>query len=90
MLDKVQKTLGLLGWDGGVTVDEWSHDTTSGLKTEGKWSDVQEGDLVGALGRGISRKNGGLDGGTVGNGLIWIGGLLWLLPVEVWGFCPGR
>ena len=35
-----REDLRLLGWDGGVAVDEWSHDTTSGLNTEGKWGDI--------------------------------------------------
>ena len=77
--------LGLLGWDGGVAGNERSHDTTSGLNTQGKWSNIQEKNLVGGLGRGVSGENGSLDGSTVGNGLIGVDGLVWLLSVEVVG-----
>jgi hypothetical protein len=74
--------LGLLGGDGGVALDESSHDTTSGLDTEGERRDVEKEDLVGGLGRGVTRQDSGLDGGTVGNGLIGVDGLAGLLAVE--------
>jgi hypothetical protein len=74
--------LGLLGGDGGVTLDERGHDTTSGLNTEGERRDVEKKDLVGGLGRGVTRQDSGLDGGTVGNGLIGVDGLAGLLAVE--------
>lgn len=74
--------LGLLGGDGGVALDEGGHDTTSGLNTEGKRRDVEKEDLVGGLGRSVTGEDGGLDGSTVGNGLIGVDGLAGLLAVE--------
>jgi hypothetical protein len=74
--------LGLLGGDGGVTLDERGHDTTSGLNTEGERRNVEKKDLVGGLGRGVTRQDSGLDGGAVGNGLIGVDGLAGLLAVE--------
>jgi hypothetical protein len=74
--------LGLLGGDGGVTLDERGHDTTSGLNTEGERRDVEKKDLVGGLGRGVTRQDSGLDGGAVGNGLVGVDGLAGLLAVE--------
>ena len=89
VVGKRREELRILDWECSVTVDEWSDDTTSGLNTEGRWSDVQEEDLVGALGRGVSRENGGLDGGTVGNGPIWLDGLVWLLAARYSRFGSG-
>jgi hypothetical protein len=66
--------LGLLGGDGGVALDEGGHDTTSGLNTEGERRDVEKEDLT--------RQDSGLDGSTVGNGLIGVDGLAGLLAVE--------
>jgi hypothetical protein len=74
--------LRLLGGDGGVTLDEGGHDTTSGLNTEGERRDVEKEDLVGGLGRSVTRENGGLDGSAVGNSLIGVDGLAGLLAVE--------
>lgn len=65
--------LGLLGWDGSVAVDQTGEDTTEGLDTEGKRSDIEEknvGDLT--------RQNGTLDGGTDGDSLVWVDGLGWV------------
>ena len=37
-----REDLRLLGGDGGVTLDEGGHDTTSGLDTEGKRGNIEE------------------------------------------------
>ena len=75
--------LGLLGGDGGVALDQRSHDTTSGLNTEGKRSDIEKQDLVGGLGRLVTGQDSGLDSGTVGNGLIGVDGLVGVLVEEI-------
>ena len=75
--------LGLLGGDSGVALDQRSHDTTSGLNTEGKRSDIEKQDLVGGLGRLVTGQDSGLDSGTVGNGLIGVDGLIGVLVEEV-------
>lgn len=75
--------LGLLGRDSGVALDQRSHDTTSGLNTEGKRSDIEKEDLVGGLGRLVTGQDSGLDSGTVGNGLIGVDGLVGVLVEEV-------
>jgi hypothetical protein len=73
--------LRLLGGDGGVALDQRSHDTTSSLDTEGQRGDVEKKDLLG-LGGGVSSKDSSLDGSTVGNSLIGVDGLVGLLSVE--------
>lgn len=59
--------LGLLGGDGGVAVDQASEDTTEGLNTEGKRSDIKEQDVS-----NLTRENSTLDGGTDGDSLVGI------------------
>ena len=76
-----REDLRLLGGDGGVTLDEGGHDTTSGLDTEGKRGNIEEEEILGLLG-GVTRENGGLDSGTVGDSLIGVDGLAGLLAVE--------
>uniref|UniRef100_A0A7S3NEG7 NAD-specific glutamate dehydrogenase n=1 Tax=Aureoumbra lagunensis TaxID=44058 RepID=A0A7S3NEG7_9STRA len=80
-----REDLRLLGGDGSVSGDELGHHTTSGLNTERERGDIQEEDLVGGLARGVTRENGSLDSGTVGNSLIGVDGLVGLLSVEVVG-----
>ena len=76
------ESLGLLGGDGGVALDEGGHDTTGGLEAEGEGGDVEKeelGELLGLVGAG---EDGGLDGGAVGDGLVGVDGLAGLLAVE--------
>jgi hypothetical protein len=72
--------LGLLRGDSGVALDESGHDTTNGLDTEGQGSDVEE-EVLGLL-RGVAREDGGLEGGTVGDGLVGLMLLLGSLPLK--------
>jgi len=74
--------LRLLGGDGGVSLDQRGHDATSGLDTEGEWGNIEEKEILDFLGF-VTAKNGGLDGGTVGNSLIGVDGLVKFLAVEV-------
>lgn len=76
-----RENLTFLGWDGSIALNQRSHDTTSSLDTKGKWGNVEQQDLL-SLRRGITRKNGGLDGSTVGDSFVGIDGLIGLLPVE--------
>ena len=74
--------LGLLGGNGGVTGDKRGHDTSSGLDTEGKRGNIEKKKLVELGASAAAGKNGGLDGGTVGDSLIGVDGLAELLAVE--------
>ena len=80
-----REDLGLLGGNGGVAGDELGHHATSGLDTDGERGNVEKKNLAGGLGGSITGENGGLDGGTVGNSLIGVDGLVGLLAVEVVG-----
>ncbi|RMY22452.1 hypothetical protein D0866_11934, partial [Hortaea werneckii] len=77
-----REDLRLLGRDGGVTLDQRGHDTTSGLDTERQRRNVEQQDLVGRLAGGVARQDSGLDGSTVGDSLVGVDGLAWLLTVE--------
>jgi hypothetical protein len=57
--------------------------TTSSLDTDGQWRDIEEKDLVGRLGGGVTGENSGLNCSTVCNSLIRVDGLVGLLAVEV-------
>lgn len=74
--------LGLLGGDGGVSLDQGCHDATSGLNTEGEWGNIEEKEILDFLGF-VTAKDGGLDSGTVGNSLIGVDGLVEFFAVEV-------
>ena len=63
--------LALLGRDGGVALDKRGHDATSGLDTHGEGGNVEEQEILRGF-RGITGKDGSLDGSTVGNGFIWV------------------
>ena len=65
--------LGLLGWDGGVAVDETGEDTSEGLNTEGEWGNIKEKDI-----HDLTSEDGTLDSGTDGDGLIRVNRLGWV------------
>jgi hypothetical protein len=73
---------GLLGGDGGVALDERSHDTTSSFDTDGERRNVEKQDLGGGLGRSVTRQDSSLDGSTVGDSLVRVDRLVRLLAVE--------
>jgi len=50
--------LRLLGWDGGVTLDQSSHDTSGSLNTEGEWGNIEEEQVLGLLGSVTSQDGG--------------------------------
>jgi hypothetical protein len=61
--------LGPLGWDNGVSGDENSHDTFCSLDTQGMRNDIEKQHILDPIGL-FTIKNGGLDGGALGNGFI--------------------
>lgn len=73
---------GLLGWDSSVSGNELGHLATSSLDTERQWGNIEEQDLVGGLGAGITREDSSLDSSTVGNSLVGVDRLVGLLAVE--------
>ena len=72
----------LLRRDGRVPLDQGGHHATGGLESERQRGDVQKQQVLDLL-VGLSREDGGLDGSSVGNGLVWVDGLVELLAVEV-------
>jgi hypothetical protein len=75
------EVLGLLGWDGGVSLDNVGHNTSNSLDSHGKWGDIEEKELL-SLFVTLSGKDGSLDGGTVSDSFIWVDGLVECLSVE--------
>jgi hypothetical protein len=71
----------LLGWYGTASLDQGRHDTAGCLDAEGQGRDVDEQDVVDDS-RLVACEDGGLDGGTVGDGLVWVDALVQLLAVE--------
>ena len=67
--------LGLLNWDGCVSLDELGHDSSGSLDSQRQRGDVQQQKLVEDLSL-VLVENGGLNGGSIGNGLIRIDGLV--------------
>ena len=79
--ESAREGLGLLGRDGGVAGDELGHDSTGSLDSGRERGDVEEEEVLGLLGR-VSGKDGGLDGGSVGDGLVGVDRLVGLLQAS--------
>jgi hypothetical protein len=62
------------GGHSGVMLNESSHDTASGLDTQGQWCNIEE-EILCFL-RSVARKNGSLNGSPIGEGLILLLGSL--------------
>mmetsp|Transcript_12654 Transcript_12654/g.17079 ORF Transcript_12654/g.17079 Transcript_12654/m.17079 type:complete len:348 (+) Transcript_12654:668-1711(+) len=73
------ESLGLLGGDNGTALNDGGHDTSDGLNTEGKRSNVDEKQVAV---HGLAGKDATLDGSTVGDGLIRVDTSVGLLAVE--------
>ncbi|KAF1755607.1 hypothetical protein GCK72_012057 [Caenorhabditis remanei] len=70
-----------LGWDGGVSLDESSHDTSGSLNTERKWGNVEKEKILDSL-RFVSGEDGGLNSSSIGNSLVWVDRLVEFLSGE--------
>jgi len=73
--------LGLLGRDRGVPRNEHGHDSAGSLNAQGEWGHVEEQQVL-HLVRGVVGQDGGLNGGTIGHGLVGVDGPVGLLAVE--------
>merc|ERR1719192_1913399 len=71
--------LRLLSGDDGVPRDQLGHHTSDGLDTHGKRVDIEQHNLTSIL---LSGKHTGLDGGSIGDGLVGVDASAWLLAVE--------
>lgn len=69
--------------DGLTTGNDGGEDVTLHGYTKGERNDIEKEEVGSVGGGGLSGKDTGLDGGTVGNGLIGVDALLKLLAVEV-------
>merc|ERR1711963_582899 len=76
-----RKGLGLLGGNGGVPLDQAGHDSAGGLDSKGERSDVEEKKVGDGL-AGVASEDGGLNGGSVSDGLTGVDGAVELLSVE--------
>ena len=73
--------LRLLGWDGSVSADQDSHDTTSGFNTEGQWGNIQEEEIL-DVAVSFSSEDSSLDCSTVSDGFIGVDGSVQGLAIE--------
>jgi hypothetical protein len=69
------------GGNGGVAGDDDGHDSTLHLDSEAEGHNVEEEEVLG-LGALLAGDDGGLNGGTVGDGLIRVDGPVELLALE--------
>jgi len=74
--------LGLFGGDNGSTLNDWSHNTSNGLNSEGKRGHIDEKNVLGFFGS-LTSEDTTLDRSTVSDSLIWVDTTVWLLTVEV-------
>merc|ERR1719223_2556141 len=65
-------------------VDELGHNTSNGLNTLGKRSDIQKKEIRSSI-SAFSRKNSSLNGSPVGNSLIRVDSLGWFLTTKEFG-----
>lgn len=70
--------MGFLGWDGGVSVDQSSEDSSHGLNTQGKWSNIEKKNIF-----NISSQDCTLNGSSYGDGFIWVHTLVWRFTEEL-------
>jgi len=73
--------LRLLGWDGGLSWDQHSHHSSSGFDTLGESGNIEKEQVLDGFVSG-SIEDGSLDGGTIGDGFVWVDGLVQSLSVE--------
>merc|ERR1712018_136679 len=71
----------LLGRDACVPGDEDGHDTASGLNALGERGDIEKEEVLDLLGA-LTGEDGGLDGGTISDGLIGVDRSVELLAIE--------
>lgn len=70
--------LGLLGWNGRVSVDQTGENTSHCLNTEGKGSNIKKEDIF-----NISSKDGSLNCGSNSYSLIRVDTSVWLFTKEL-------
>jgi hypothetical protein len=76
-----RKTRGRKQATTGRTLDESGEDTSGGLDTGRERSDIEEEEILGLL-RGVTGKDGGLDGSSVSDGLVGVDRPVGLLAGE--------
>lgn len=69
-------------WDGLSAGNDGSENVTLHGNTKGEGNDIEEEEVGGLGGGGLSGEDTGLDGGTVSNSLVGVDALLELLAVE--------
>jgi len=75
------ESLGLLGWNSGVSVDDVGHHSSSSFDTHGKWGNIEKKKLLSLL-ITLSSEDGSLDSSSVSNSLIRVDGFVKSLSVE--------
>jgi len=75
------ESLGLLGGNDGTTFDNLRHNTTNGLNSEGKGSDINEEDILSLI-VSLASENTSLDGSTISDSLIGVNTTVGFFSIE--------
>lgn len=70
--------LGLLGGNGGVSLNHLGHNSSQGLNSQREWSNIDEEDILDG-----SLHDSSLDGSSDGDGFIGVDGFVWGLSEEL-------
>jgi hypothetical protein len=75
------ESLGFLGGDDGTSVDDLRQDTSNGLNSERKGSNINEEDILGLI-SSLSSENTSLNGSTISDSFVGVNSSVGFLTIE--------